>query len=445
MHWPTLGKNLLRILLTVGLVCAIAAAFLVLNPSSQGDGGLGVESSQADVLWMTPFERTNTQKFAGALQDLGHEPPRAYDLNGNDVYFSTRTTYKSPERLVEEYQRAFVEQGLNSRMWMQSTDQFSRLKGSEALRKRYRERSEASVNGEILPAVVRDDYMSMTGMVFDKADGEGEGEERARQMIGKVEETTEKLSRLYKECGGDPSVVEEASASVQQPPTGKKLGEAISKRSSCDGGGPKVCSDWRTRLKKAQSELKAYTVAISQQPKLRTCAALRSIDKDTAEKIAEDFVSRVEGYRSIEAFRDQKSGQTVVTASWSDEEFDMKSVLPDRYETETQTDGPVPACHSCKQAWNFAGSGSESPYSSNEFWSQESVDRVAVDYIKTLAADGWEFRDGEPLMQQLYSRMNMPVEGGKYLRFSRGNKHMTLHIRPDRDNGRTSVSAFTSN
>ncbi|QDG51800.1 hypothetical protein FIV42_13915 [Persicimonas caeni] len=444
MHWPTLGKNLLRILLTVGLVCGIAAAFLVLNPSSQ-DGGVGVESSQADVLWMTPFERTNTQKFAGALQDLGHEPPRAYNLNGNDVYFSTRTSHKSPELLLEEYQRAFVEHGLNSRMWMQSTDQFSRLRGSEAHKKRYAERSEAAINGEILPAVVNNDYMSMTGMVFDKGDAEGETSERAIEMIDQIEQTTEKLSKLYAQCGGDPELVDKAAASLQQPPTGKKLGKAMSKRSSCDGGGPKVCSEWRVRLKAAQTELKAYTVAISEQPELRTCAALRSMDKDTAEKIATDFIERVEGYRSIEAFRDRQSGQTVVTASWSDEEFDMKAVLPDRYEHEGQTDGPVPACESCRQAFNFAGSGGESPYSSNEFWSQESVDRVAVDYIQTLAAEGWELRDGEPIMQQLYGRMDAPAGVGKYLRFARGNKHITLHVRPDREHGRTAVTAFTSN
>lgn len=445
MHWPTLGKNLLRILLTVGLVGAIAAAFLVLNPPSNDGEGIGVESSQADVLWMTSFERSSTQKFAGALESLGHEPPRAYNLNGNDVFFSTRTTHKTPAMLIEEYQRAFVEQELNSRMWMQSTDQFSRLRGSEAHKKRYHERSEAAVNGEVLPAVVNDEYMSMTGMVFDKGDADGESEERAKEMIGKIEQTTAKLSKLYEQCGGDPKQVETTPPSPVQPPAGAKLGEAIGRRSSCDGGGPKVCSDWRSRLKTAQAELKAYTVAISKQPQLRTCAALRSMDKDTAERIAEDFIGRVQGYRSIEAFRDRKSGQTVVTASWSDEEFDMKSVLPDRYETEAQADGPVPPCNSCKQAWNFAGSGSESPYSSNEFWSQDSVDRVAVDYVQTLAADGWEFRDGEPLMQQLYSRMNMPAEGGKYLRFSRGNRHMTLHIRPDREHGRTAVSAFTSN
>lgn len=446
MHWPTVLKNLIRLALTAGVIVGIGAAFLLLQPASDGQGGLEVESSRADITWMTPFSPSPTQRFASALEDLGHEPPRAYDLNGNDVYFSTRVSRKSPERLLQEYQQAFVDHGVNSRMWMRSTDALSRLRESPELRKRFRKRAKAAIKGEILPAKVSDDYMSMNGMLFTGADEQEDPEDKLVGMVDKVENAADNFREAYEACGGDAKILAKVRAANKPklPARVKKVGEAIGKRSACGGGGPKTCSDWRWRLQKARGDIDAYADAIKKQPEMIRCPELQRLESSNARTMGRDFAERIHGYRSIEAFRNKKSGQTVVTASWSDGDFDMTKVLPSEYGLPDQDDTPVPLCSSCKRAYSFVGSGGESGDSSNEIWSNESVDRVAADYVDTLVDEGWEFRDGAPVVQKLYQAMEMPDEGGRTMRFARGDRHLTLQFRTDRERGRTEVTAFTT-
>ena len=93
------------------IVC-IGWAILILG----GDGD--VEETSADILSVNPVPLTNTARFENSLEALGHTEPRTYDLNGNEVAFSSRTTHKKPVRLVEEYQREFVRQGLNEETYI---------------------------------------------------------------------------------------------------------------------------------------------------------------------------------------------------------------------------------------------------------------------------------------------------------------------------------------
>ncbi len=449
MHWPTVFKNLLRLALTVGVVVAIGAAFLVLAPAPANKGGLQVKPSQADITWMTPVAPTPTQRFAAALQDLGHEAPRAYDLNGNNVYFSTRLSRKSPERLLAEYQQAFVDHGVNSRMWMQSTDALSHLKESPGLRKRLKERADAAINGEILPVKVTDQYMSMNGMLFDKEtdnDDPDAADEHLEKIVHRVESAADRFAQAYKSCNGDPKILAQkrGTKEAQAPKHIKKLAKAIGKRSSCGGGGAKECSDWQWKLKHARADIEAYVAAIKEQPTMMACEGIRKLDRGNVRASAREFAERIHGYRSIEAFRDKKSGQTMVTAAWSDGDFDMTKMLPSAYGLPDQDNSPIPLCSTCKRAYSFVGSGAESADSSHEIWSNQSVDRVAADYTKTLTKQGWELHDANHLMQKVYGMIDMPPEAGRVFRFVRGNRHLTLTLRPDRIHNRTRVTAFTS-
>ncbi len=445
MHWPMLVKNLLRVTLTVAIVVAIAAAVLVLHPDSDDEGGVGVGASRADIAWMTPFEQTHTQRFASALEDLGHEPPRVYDLNGNEVFFSTRTSRKSPERLLQEYQEKFVEKGVNSKMWLQSTDNLSKQRPSKGARNQISERAKAAVDGEILPTAANDRYMAMNGMLMDTGEGDADDEEHLGEVVEKLERTTSQLEKAYAECGGDPDLVDEHSKE-QHVPVGMdldKVDKALEKRSSCDGGGPKVCSEWQHKLETSQQKLQTYAGAVKEQPELLECQAMQRLERSKVQQAGRDFAERIDGFRSIEAFRDRDSGRSVVTASWSDDDFDMTSMMPSHYGLGDQ-DGDIPLCKSCRRAWNFTGTGSESAYGTDQIWSHDSVDGAAFDYAKTMTEQGWEYGDADTLMTKLYQFMDMPAEAGRWMRFKRGNRQVTLNIKADRDNGRTEITAFSS-
>lgn len=98
-------------------ITTIAWAVITFYPSPQG---VEVKASQADIgdFFATPVSRDH--KFADALQRLGHEPPRLYNHNGNDLYFSTRTINKRPYELLREYQSEFVHQKINERGYLES-------------------------------------------------------------------------------------------------------------------------------------------------------------------------------------------------------------------------------------------------------------------------------------------------------------------------------------
>jgi hypothetical protein len=76
--------------------------------------GQGVQPSSADITDLFASEgETTTTKFQRALDHLGHEPARAFDLNGNTVYFSVNFVDNSPTEVLKRYQDEFVYQGIN--------------------------------------------------------------------------------------------------------------------------------------------------------------------------------------------------------------------------------------------------------------------------------------------------------------------------------------------
>lgn len=129
------------------VIFAIAFAFAVMG--TDGD----VSESHADITWLSPFERSNTESFNQALSRLGHDEPRRYDLNGNTVYFSTNTTHKMPLQVMVEYQEEFVRQGLNERIFVHLSD---------AERD---ERTTTALMGGLAPLAISDDYVVLAGVV----------------------------------------------------------------------------------------------------------------------------------------------------------------------------------------------------------------------------------------------------------------------------------------
>lgn len=101
--------NLGKIVLAGSTVAAIAFAFVAFD-SPTGE----VAPAEADVWSLFTRETSNHAKFMNVLKKEGMQPPRQYDYNGNQVFFSYATTRESPRQVMQRFQEAFVREGMNS-------------------------------------------------------------------------------------------------------------------------------------------------------------------------------------------------------------------------------------------------------------------------------------------------------------------------------------------
>lgn len=100
--------NLGKMILAGAIVAAIGFAFVVFDdPTGE------VSTAEADLWSVFTRETSNHTKFMNVLKKEGMEPPRQYDYNGNQVYFSYATTRESPRQVMHRFQEAFVREGLN--------------------------------------------------------------------------------------------------------------------------------------------------------------------------------------------------------------------------------------------------------------------------------------------------------------------------------------------
>ncbi len=145
-----LGRHLLNVGKIAGagaIVATIAFAIAVVGT----DGP--VSESHADLTWLSPFERSNTDRFEAALDRLGHSEPKEYDLNGNRVYFSTAISRKTPESLLLDYQEEFRRQGLNDRLYR------------EVMTGQARETTEAGLTGSVVPLAISRDRVILAAAI----------------------------------------------------------------------------------------------------------------------------------------------------------------------------------------------------------------------------------------------------------------------------------------
>lgn len=149
-------RRLARTLLSL-LACAFAAAGLLAVGLSTTvwSPGQGVSPSQADILDLLGSDPSSGRRFERALKQLGHEPPRAFDINGNTIYFSVNHIDKSPQEVLRRYQQEFVHQQLNTRAYLnpgEANTQQGRLD---------------MLTGGIVPLEITPGYISMGGGVTD--------------------------------------------------------------------------------------------------------------------------------------------------------------------------------------------------------------------------------------------------------------------------------------
>lgn len=138
--------NAAKITFTGATVAAIAFGFGVF------DQGIEVPESQADILSMDFADRTSTEKFVAGLQDLGHNAPEVYNLNGNTVFFSSAIHKEEPLVVMEKYEREFYEQGLNPEIFSGVTDE-----NADRMFK-------TSLSGGVVPMVISPDSILLGGV-----------------------------------------------------------------------------------------------------------------------------------------------------------------------------------------------------------------------------------------------------------------------------------------
>lgn len=124
-------------------IWAIAISVGVIGPEGE------VAESEADIISLDFADESPTRKFHNALDDLGHTDPQVYGLNGNVVFFSENRMRREPAQIMEDYQRRFVEQGINSKIYY-SPDM---------------EAQTAYLRGEIVPMKVSDGHVILSGLV----------------------------------------------------------------------------------------------------------------------------------------------------------------------------------------------------------------------------------------------------------------------------------------
>jgi hypothetical protein len=432
-----------RLALTLGTIGAIGWGFVALNPpDSNGDATIGVQESSADIFSMSFAERTSTQKFQAALDDLGHEKPRVYDYNGNTVMFSTNLKRGTIDQVFRDYMQEFADQGLNPFVFQHNVDPQNK--------KDVRAMLDASVSGGVIPWVVRDDYMALGGAVLDaKIRDQEDLHKTLEDQNDEVAELLENFKEAYDHCGGDPEIWKAARANPDpkrsNPGTveAKKTMTSICKSGKKDPGG--VCDQTLYQARNNQNLHATVATVLRKQPELRSCRAVGNAISSLAGFSYDDFTMKVKAFRSIEAWYDQKSGLTRITASWSDETFDATKAQPSRYGgvVDTQAARKIPLCPGCRRITAINGTGAESGYSSNVIISPNDPVRTANFYTRELQQQGWEIPESELVVQEMQRMAGEQTHDTQWLRMRRGNEYMALVISRD-DEGRTKVRATTA-
>lgn len=188
---PNWLKNTLKVTAAGATIFAIGTAVLTLEPDTPE-----VKDVEADILALNFGPQSTNEKFTEAIDELGLDEPRAYDWNGNKVFFSTMTTQDEPIQVLRQFQDKFVEKGINKKRWTRSLPKSEaaanpqdwkhlpkgeREEAAAMLEQRF-DRVSEFMSGGIVPTQISEDYVSMTGME-SKGDAE-HGLEFLNEVLG---------------------------------------------------------------------------------------------------------------------------------------------------------------------------------------------------------------------------------------------------------------------
>ena len=90
----------------LGVCAAVIVAIGAVIATFGGDDT--VADAEADILALDWLPQSKHQRFVDTLRREGMSQPRSYDWNGNQVFFSTKTTDDSPFQVLRRLQDKFV-------------------------------------------------------------------------------------------------------------------------------------------------------------------------------------------------------------------------------------------------------------------------------------------------------------------------------------------------
>jgi len=304
------------------VACLFAGAGLVVVGLSAAvwTPGQGVVSSQADILDLFSAEDNPQADFQRALKHLGHEAPRAYDINGNTVYFSISNVDKKPIEVLKRYQDEFLHQKLNTRTYINLSQADSQQARQDML------------TGGIIPSTISEQYVAMGGGITEN--------------------------------------------SAQTP----------------------------AELLKLQSAYQSGEV----EKKFR-------------------------GYRFIEAFQSPGARYTTVVASWSDDKFDYRKMLPGSPVPGQNADPLIPACPGCTRLHRFTDLDPARDHSDHIFISPASLQQTLSFYERALSARGWELEPTAKLLKEA-RQDDLSLSNAQILLYRRAGRALSLTIYPNDDN-----------
>jgi hypothetical protein len=415
--WRKVGWVVLKFGAAGASLVAIAVTIVLV-----GAGG-DVEETQALVWDMGTFEKSSTQKFASSLKHLGHTPPEVYDYNGNKVYFSRRHSRKNPDRLVREYQRTFVERGINDKMYedflvemtseasVPGSNYASRPNPSNGLsndkKTAIRDEFEGLVTGEIVPRERTETMASMVGIV-SKGDPEtiSEGAKIRREFVeGQSQHARlDRGIKLLRKCGID--------GELESVPKAESLSPKLVKRQ------------------------KIRVTAVEHKDLLDKCPEWQQFARRSNAMLGQAEREQLfQGFRSVRIRSPKGTDGSTVTAVWSDNEFDLNRAMSESetgqeplFASETPA---VPTCTSCNHISRFAENSSGTSYETNIFASQKSPDGVMQEYSSMLSSDGWKPSSGTRVLNTLFRRAGRG-EASEYrlTEFSKGSSRVLIGAFP---------------
>ncbi len=174
MSLRTLIVGGLKLALSGALICAIAWCFVTFD-SPKGD----VEKADAHILALNTFAPlSKNQKFMTMLRDWGLEKPRAYDWNGNSVYYSMGSTKLTPLQFLSSFQHQLVDKGINKHVHTRIPKSITQSMADAPAGQKKQARTKAAVahferaddffTGGLVPINVAPNHVAMAGAISKK-------------------------------------------------------------------------------------------------------------------------------------------------------------------------------------------------------------------------------------------------------------------------------------
>lgn len=157
------------------------------------------------------------------------------------------------------------------------------------------------------------------------------------------------------------------------------------------------------------------------------------------------FEDEFAAYRQIEAFRDAVTGKTTVTASWSDESFDIKKHAETKYPKASgvNPDTTVPSCPGCIRQMRFTGKENTKPYTVNAFATDQRRDRVVDFYDRALHRRGWQRTETNRRMDQVMQFTDLKhARNRRLLQYTNGAQFLTILVQTDPSLDKTTVTTY---